>query len=139
LKPGRGRGLLVEVTPFLLVLACTGSGPPPPPTGSTTLVTDTADTGITCTTDTLSQLPEGFTRGDPITTLNNTWPQGHWETLDAAQISDDRALVVANNGFDVVDITTGEITLKVADHNGFHVEWDPTIDTAWVTTQVNEL
>jgi hypothetical protein len=72
LKPGWGRGTLVEVTPFLLGLACTGSGPSSPPTGSTTLVTDTADAEITGTTDTLRQLPEGFTRGDPITTLNTT-------------------------------------------------------------------
>ncbi len=132
------------MSPVLLLLACTASDlPSPPPSGTRPGTTDSAtsaDTGDTGTPpDTESQLPDGFTRGDPIATLNTTHTKGHWETLDAAQISADRALVVANNGNVVVDTTTGEIVSEAPEHNGFHVEWDPTIDTAWVTTKIHEL
>jgi len=129
------------VSLLLLALACTGGDVPPPPSvsGSDSTPADSPTWTPTDTAEPLGQLPEGFTRGDPIQTLGATETQWAWETLDAAQISEDRALVVANNGFVVVDIDTFEITLEVADHNGFHVEWDPSIQTAWVTTKVNEM
>jgi hypothetical protein len=103
------------------------------------------DTGPTSDDDTgnaTSDCPDpthGLAEGDPIELVAHEEADQFMEYLDATFISADRVMLVANNGWVVVDTTTGDIVSEERRQTGFRVDWDPTTDTAYIGSRFREV
>ena len=70
-------------------------------------------------------LPDSFTEGDPIATLETTagvTGAGIVEWMDAAFIDDERVLVTGQGGWAVLDVDTNEIVISQAEGRGYKVD-----------------
>ena len=85
------------------------------------------DTGQSC--------GEDIPLGDPILTLAQSQADSFMEYLDAAPITTERGILVANNGFVIVDLTSGQIIHEDSGSTGFRVAYDPTTSLAWIGTR----